>query len=344
MIRLGVLDQSPVPHGSNAATALADTVALAVETERLGYGRYWLAEHHNTDSLAGTSPEVLAASVAGATSRIRVGSGGVMLSHYSPFRVAEVFRTLDALYPGRIDLGVGRAAGTDAATEAALRYSGEAQPEEYFARRLIDLVGFLGRGFKATSRFAGVRAMPDAGVRALPDGRIGGGPELWMLASSGHGGSNAASLGLPLCFAHFITPRWSGQVVSEYRRRFSPSSVSDAPRAMLAVGVMCAPTDDEARHLAASAELWRMHPEGQERGPLLDPDTASQAMAQWSELERDLAAQHRQGVLVGDPERVTSGLAELAESHQVDELLIVTVSHDPEARRRSYRLLAEQLW
>lgn len=331
-----MLDQSPVPFGCTPAEALAQTVALAVEVERLGYGRYWLAEHHNTASLAGSSPEVVAAVVAAATTSIRVGSGGVMLTHYSPFRVAEVFRTLAALFPGRIDLGVGRAAGTDAPTEEALRYHGEAAPEEYFARRVLDLVTFLGQGFKPSHRFGGVRAMPEPSGAATA-------PALWLLASSGHGGSTAASLGLPLCFAHFITPLWSGQVVAQYRSRFAPSVALAEPRVSLAVSVVCAESDAEARRLAVSGEVWRLRPEGATRGPLLDPEAAAAEAATWTDLERDLAAQHRTRVLVGAPDRVAGRLVELAGEHDVEELLVVTVCHDPAARLTSYRLLATEL-
>jgi len=336
VIRLGVLDQSPVPAGTDPAQALADTVALAVEVEQLGYSRFWLAEHHNTASLAGTSPEVTATAVAAATTSMRVGAGGVMLSHYSPFRVAEVFRTLAALFPGRIDLGIGRAPGTDTPAEDALRYTAEPQPEELFARRVLDLVRFLGEGFKPGHPFGGVRAMPEPSPTAP-------GPELWMLASSGHSGATAASLGLPLCFAHFITPTWSSRVVAEYRQRFSPSPTLGKSRASMAVGVVCAASDDEARRLALSGEVWRLRPEGSARGPLLSPEAAAAEAEGWSELDRERAAQQRAGVVVGSPDRVKDRLEALAEEHAVDELLVVTVCSDPVARTTSYRLIAAAL-
>lgn len=334
VIRLGVLDQSPVPNGTSPAQALGDTVALAVQAELLGYSRFWLAEHHNTASVAGTCPEVMTAAVAAATTTIRVGAGGVMLSHYSPFKVAESFRTLAALFPGRIDLGVGRAAGTDSATEGALRYQGDAPVEEYFARRVIDLAQFLGKGFKETHPFGSVQAMP------VPT-RADEAPQLWLLASSGHSGATAASLGMSLCFAHFITPMWSMQVVAEYRRRFSPSADLDQARASLAVAVVCADTDAEAQRLAVSGEVWRLRPEGAERGPLLDPDEAAAVARKWSELDRQRAAQHRAAAIVGGPDTVTPALTMLIEQHQVEDVLVVTVCHDPAARLRSYQLLAE---
>ena len=257
-LALSVLDQCPVPAGSTAAEAVAESLALAETVERLGYRRYWAAEHHNTASLAGVSPEVMVAAVAARTNTIRVGSGGVLLPHYSPLKVAENFLLLDALHPGRIDLGVGRAAGTDPVTEAALQYRPGGLGDEHFGQRLLDLLGFLDGALEDDHPFADATAYPRATV----------GPEVWMLGSSSNGAGAAAYLGLPFTFGHFITAELGPQIVRSYRKGFQPSSRLSEPRASIAVAVLCAGTDAEADRLATSAAVWRSRPEGAERRPL----------------------------------------------------------------------------
>ena len=327
MVSLSVLDQSPVPQGTSAAQALQATVELARTAEALGYRRYWLAEHHNTPSLAGTSPEVLVAVVAAETSTIRVGAAGVLLPYYSPLKVAENFRTLHSLFPGRIDLGVGRAAGTDGATEAALLASGGASGEERFAEHLADLCDLVtGHGF-TDEAFAEVRAMPQGP----------GAPEVWLLGSSSYSSAAAAYLGLSFAFAHFITPAWGPQIVASYRRGFRPGLVP-APNVVVAVAAQCADTDEEARRQASTADLWHLGPEGAGRPPILPPDAV--AAHEWTELERARAAQRRAKLFVGTPDRVGADLLAVAREFEVDELAVVTVCHDPCARRRSYELLA----
>ena len=330
-LTVSVLDQAPIPDGSTAAQALRETLALAQATEALGYRRYWVAEHHGTRSLAATAPEVLIGAVASSTSTIRVGSGGVLLSHYSPLKVAETFRTLSALHPGRIDLGVGRTPGADPVTEAALQYLPGVPGDERYVDKVVDLLGFLHDRLEPGHPFERVRAMPD-GVPA---------PPLWMLGSSSHSGAVAAYLGQPFAFAHFITPAFGPQVVEAYRKGFEPSATVSAPQALVAVGVLCAETDAEAQRLARSAEVWGLRPEGTDRGPLLSPEVA--AARTLTELEQTKVAQSRAARVVGDPPRVRDGLAALAESYGVDELMLVTVCHDPGARRRSYELVAEAL-
>lgn len=324
-----VLDQSPVPEGSTASDALHQTLDLARATEALGYRRYWVAEHHGTRSLAATAPEILVGAVAGATSTIRVGSGGVLLSHYSPLKVAEVFRTLAALHPGRIDLGVGRHPGADPITEAALQYLPGAPGDERYVDKVVDLIGFLHDRLDPGHPFERVRAMPDG----VPP------PQLWMLGSSSHSGAVAAYLGQPFAFAHFITAAFGQQVVAAYRRGFQPSDAVPAPETLVAVAVMCADTDAEAARLARSAEVWRLRPEGVERGPLPSPEDA--AARSLTDLEEAKMAQSAAATVVGGPERVHAELTALAESYGVDELVVVTVCHDPAARIRSYELLAE---
>ncbi len=326
---LSVLDQSPVADGSTAAGALRETLALARSAEALGYRRYWVAEHHGTRSLAATAPEVLVGAVAAATSTIRVGSGGVLLSHYSPLKVAETFRTLSALYPGRIDLGVGRTPGADPVTEAALQYLPGVPGDERYVDKVVDLLGFLHDSMEAGHPFERVRAMPD-GVVA---------PRLWMLGSSSHSGAVAAYLGQPFAFAHFITSAFGPQVMAAYRRGFQPSPDVAVPEALLAVAVMCAGTDAEAERLARSAEVWRLRPEGADRGPLLSPEDA--AARPLTDLEEAKAAQSRVATVVGGPARVRRELLSIADDFGVEELLVVTVCHDPAARLRSYELLAD---
>ncbi len=329
-LALSVLDQVPVPEGATAAEAIGRTLDLARAAERLGCRRYWLAEHHNTASLAGTAPEVLVGAVAAATREIRVGAGGVLLPYYSPLKVAEAFRTLHALYPGRIDLGVGRAAGTDPVAESALLASAGAPGDDHFAEEVADLVGLLHGDLDADH--------PWTGVAAVPGGP--GAPEVWLLGSSSHGSALAAALGLPFCFAHFITPSHGPQLVADYRQRFRPARRA-APLATVAVAVMCADTDAEARRQAATADLWRLGPEGRDRAPIVSAETAAAYRA--TELQQVKAAQARAKVVVGDPERVAGRLVALAAGFGVTELVVVTVCHDPAARVRSYELVVEAL-
>jgi luciferase family oxidoreductase group 1 len=323
-----VLDQCPVPAGTTPAQALADSIALAGAVEQLGYRRYWVAEHHNTLSLASASPEVVVAAVAARTHAIRVGSGGVLLPHYSPLKVAETFRLLEALYPGRVDLGVGRAAGTDPVTEAALQYRPGALGDEHFAQKVEDLLGFLDGSLDPTHPYAGVRAVP-AGT---------GGPDVWVLGSSSQGAACAAYLGLPFAFAHFISARFAPQVLYGYRKGFKPSPRLEQPKALVAVTVICADTEAEAHRLATSVAVWRLRPEGPERRPLLPPEEAVEGL---SPVEQSLAAQRREEMVVGDREQVATALQGLADSLEVDEVMVLTVCHDPKARVRSYELLAE---
>ena len=328
-LALSVLDQCPVPAGSTGADTLRHTLDLARAADALGYRRYWLAEHHNTASLAATAPEILVGAVAAATSRIRVGSGGVMLSHYSPLKVAETFRTLAALHPGRVDLGVGRTAGADPVTEAALQYLPGVPGDERYDEKVVDLVGFLRGSLDAGHPFEAVRAMPDGAAA----------PEVWLLGSSSHSGAVAAYLGLPFAFAHFITSAFGPQVMAAYRRGFQPSQAGGSPQAAVAVSVICAETNAEADRLARSVDVWRLRPEGAERGPLLSPEDA--AARELTVVEREQVAQGRAAMVVGGPERVRRGLCDLAAAFGVDELLVVTICHDPSARLRSYELLAE---
>jgi luciferase family oxidoreductase group 1 len=230
-LRLGVLDQSPVPEGSTAPEALKNTIELAQHADRLGYTRYWLAEHHNHPGLAGPAPEVLIAAVAAATERIRVGSGGVMLPHYAPLKVAEQFKVLEALHPGRIDLGLGRAPGSDPITAMAL--NPHQRPDE-FPNQVQDLIGWLEDRIDPAHPLARVRATPDPGIA----------PEVWLLGSSGYGGAVAAVFGRPFSFAHFINPHAGPDAVASYRESFKPDGDGrDRPQVNVCVIALCAETD-----------------------------------------------------------------------------------------------------
>src|SRR5213592_1780771 len=241
MLSLGVLDQSPVRSGGNVADALHETLDLAELCDRLGYRRYWLAEHHSTPGLAGSSPEVLIGQVAARTSRIRVGSGGVMLQHYSSLKVAESFRVLETLHPGRIDLGIGRAPGSDQLTARALASGGVVGVDD-FVGKVADLLGFLHGDLPPQHPFGGVLAMP-TGPTA---------PEVWLLGSSDQSAAIAAHFGTGFSFAHFIIPRGGAPVVRAYQRAFRPSAYLAEPRASVGVFVVCADTEAAALRLAKS--------------------------------------------------------------------------------------------
>jgi luciferase family oxidoreductase group 1 len=332
-VRLGVLDQSPVSEGSDGATALRGTVELARLTDRLGYGRYWVAEHHGGPLLAGASPEALIPAIASATARMRVGSGGVMLPHYSPLKVAETFSILAGLFPGRIDLGIGRAAGTDPTTTYALqRDRREASPDD-FPQQLAELAAYLRDEMPPDHPFARHAALP--GLPQLP--------ELWMLGSSMQSALWAAELGLPYAFADFISAV-GAPYAAEYRERFAPSPDHAEPYTLVAVSAICAETDEEATHLASSVTMaMRMLRRGRPM-PLPPPERA----AQWLEEER--AARPRgprpvgrpraRRMVVGSPETVKAGLEEVAAEYGAQEVMVVTITHSPEARRHSYELIA----
>ena len=243
---LGVLDQSPIRSGGTATEAIQETLVLAEHADRLGYSRYWLAEHHSSGGLAGAAPEVLMGQVAARTSRIRVGSGGVMLSHYSPLKVAENFRVLEALFPGRIDLGIGRAPGSDQRTARALRHGPGAVPLEHFPQQLADLIGFLHDELPSGHPFGGVRAMP-AGPTA---------PPIWMLGSSGDGAALAAHFGTAFSYAHFINAVGGVDAMRAYRESVPAVATSGVAQASVAVFALCAETEEAAERLARCRDLF----------------------------------------------------------------------------------------
>ncbi len=329
MVTLSVLDQSPIRQGGTAADAIRETLALAEAVDRLGYRRYWLAEHHNSGGLASASPEVLIPQVAARTRNIRVGSGGVMLSHYSPLKVAETFRTIEALYPGRIDLGIGRAPGSDRRTAAALAHGPGMLSVEHFPEQLADLEAFLTDGFPADHPFHGIRAMPD----------VAGTPELWLLGSTTVGADLAARFGWGFSFAHFISPDGGNDVIRDYRRTFCPSPVCAEPRASIGVSVTCAETDDEAERLSWSRWCWRVQSNHGRRGGVPTVDEAINYP--YTVSDRVYLEYMRDRSIYGSPARVKERLLALGEIYGVDEFVVVTITHDFSARLRSYELLAD---
>jgi luciferase family oxidoreductase group 1 len=329
VLTLSVLDQSPVRSGSTPAEALAETLALAEAVERLGYHRYWLAEHHSSSGLAGSSPEILIGQVAARTSRLRVGSGGVMLSHYSPLKVAENFRLLETLFPGRIDLGIGRAPGSDQLTARALTHGPGALGIEYFPNQISDLLGFVHNRLEPTHPFHGVRAMP-VGETA---------PEIWLLGSSAESAALAAHFGTAFSFAQFINGRGGERVMEFFRRSFRPSDRQAAPVGSVGAFVICADTESEARRLAKSRQLFIARLYSGEPGPY--PTVAEAEAHSFSPYELSVVSEAENRTVYGAPEQVRDRLVALTEQFGVREVVVVTITEDYASRLHSYELLAD---
>lgn len=332
-MRLSVLDQSPVRSDGTAADAVAETIALAKACERLGYHRYWLAEHHNTKSFAGSAPEVLIARVAAETKTIRVGSGGVMLTHYSPLKVAEQFRMLEILSPGRIDLGLGRAPGTDQRTAQALQAGPQGWGIDAFPSQVHLLRQFLddaaGQSLPDDHPYRGIHASPMGPTR----------PEMWLLGSGIHSAVYAGELGLPFAHAHFISAEGSEEAVENYRHRFRPSSWCERPRVAMGVAALAAETEEEARRLAASRNLWVVRLlTGR---PIAFPPPEEALDYPYTDQEKALLENIEARSTVGTPDVVKKKLTALAERHGAEELVIVTITYDAKSRTRSYELLAD---
>jgi luciferase family oxidoreductase group 1 len=329
-VRLSVIDQSPVPAGFTPADALQNTIELARLADRLGYERYWIAEHHAIDALASPAPEIMIARVGAETSGIRVGSGGVMLPHYSPLKVAETFRVLHALYPGRVDLGIGRAPGGTPLESYALRRDRNQPETDDFPQQLAELRGFLFHRFKSMHPFSRIRLSPD-----MP-----GAPEIWLLGSSMWSASAAAQLGLPYAFAHFINQQSTRMALEYYRDHFKASEELEAPRAILALGAICADTEAEALRLLGSARLFSARIRRGEIGTIPTPEEAIAELGPARE-PRIAGDGEWPRYIAGEPEQVRSQLLDMASVLHADELMIVTITHDHRARMRSYELLAQ---
>lgn len=326
---LSILDQSPIISGHTPARAVAETIKLAQAADALGFHRYWLAEHHALAALADPCPEILLTRVASVTERIRVGTGGVLLPYYSALKVAEVFRMLEALFPGRIDLGLGRAPGGDMLTAQALS-NGQYSAADHFAEQVQDLVGFLDDALPSGHAFERVKAMP-AGAAAAP---------VWLLGSSDYSGALAAKLGLRFAFAHFISTQGGDAVTRAYKARFQPSRREAAPHALVCVFVICAETTVEAEKLAACVDLRRLHMAQGLNTPI---PTLEEAQAQrYSEQEFAYIRSQRARAVIGDPRQVRERLLQLHEQFNADELMLLTITGDYASRLRSYELLARE--
>ncbi len=324
---LSVLDQSPISEGSTGSQALHQTIELATLVERLGYHRYWVSEHHGGPMLAGPSPEALIGPIASATCHIRVGSGGVMLPHYSPFKVAESFSLLAGLYPERVDLGIGRASGTDPMTAHALqRDRSKAMPDD-FPQQLAELLAYLEDRLPPNHPFARLsKALP-----GLPEK-----PEPWLLGSSPQSAMWAAETGLPYSFADFINPK-GAEIAQLYRDRFVDSERLIAPQLSVATWALAADTEEEARALSSSSQMAMRELRA---GRLIAVPRVEKAM-RYLERQGENGAGRGRRLILGTGEQVRTGLEDLAGAYGADEVIVVTITHDPEARRRSYELIAD---
>jgi luciferase family oxidoreductase group 1 len=329
-LRLSILDQSPIAEGQTGSEALANTLDLARLADALGYHRYWVSEHHGGPMLAGPSPEVLVGPIATLTKGIRVGSGGVMLPHYSPFKVAESFSLLSGLFPGRIDLAVGRAAGTDPLTTFALQRDRRQAAPDDFPEQLGELLAYLEDRMPPEHPFSRLAAS----LPGLPYA-----PEPWLLGSSEQSGLWAAELGLPYAFADFITPA-GAPIAGLYQSRFIDSMRLASPVQAVAVWAVCAETAEEAEYLSSSAVMLHTL---LLRGELISvptPERATRFLAADPRAGHG-STQRRRRMVLGDAATVREGLEQIAADYGAQEVIVVTITHDHAKRRRSYEMLAD---
>ena len=330
---LSVVDQSPMREGSTAGTALRETIDLAVAVESLGYHRYWVAEHHSIPNFAGTSPEMLIGQIAAQTETIRVGSGGVMLSHYSSLKVAENFSLLNSLYPGRIDLGIGRAPGSDQVTASALAYPSHPKEIRYFPQQIHDLLGFLSNTLEDDHPFSSIQISPSISETS---------PAVWLLGSRYDSAMMAAQMGLPFAYAHFFGSgsQEGPAIVEGYRRNFQPSDNLSEPLVNVGIHVLCADTEKEALKLASSRNLARLKSiTGRAQGI---PSVEDALNFSYRTDELAFMEQYSRNCVDGDPQQVKQGLHDLAERYQTSDLSIVTICYAYEDRLRSYQLIAKE--
>ncbi len=329
-MRLSVLDQSIAVAGRPHEESIRNTVALARHCEALGYERFWVSEHHNHPTIVGTAPEIIMAAIAATTERIRIGSAGIMLPHYSPFKVAEVFRVLDALAPGRIDMGLGRAPGSDGRTAFALNPMANERPE-HFPADVRDLIAWV-------HNEPLVDRHPFAAVQAFPQGPTA--PEIWILGSSDYGAQVAALFGLPYCYAWFFSDGAGGErAIDLYKRTYRPSARHPTPHSGLCVWALAAPTMEEAQYHLTSRVLSRINRDLGLLGPLISPEEAAKELAGH---DQERIAKFRRNTFAGTGPEVMARIVELKERVGVDEMAIVTWTHDEDVRRQSYEELAKQ--
>jgi luciferase family oxidoreductase group 1 len=329
-VPLSVLDLAPVSSGSTAAVALRNSLDLARHAERVGYFRYWVAEHHNMPGIASSAPAVLIGHIADATDTIRVGSGGVMLPNHSPLVVAEQFGMLEAFHPGRIDLGIGRAPGTDALTASVLRNTPELSADD-FPRDFMQLMAFFTGDFPPEHPYSRITAVPARGYA----------PAVWLLGSSDYSAQVAAYFGLPFAFAHHFSPDNTLPALASYRQTFRPSKTLQQPHALVAAAVVCAESDERARWLALPGALSFLRLRSGQPGLLPTPEEA--AAYPYSDVEQAFVDSRQRHQIIGSPESVTRGLSALLQETQADELMLTTIVHDHADRLRSYELVASEV-
>ncbi|MCM3727768.1 LLM class flavin-dependent oxidoreductase [Neobacillus cucumis] len=329
-MKLSVLDQSVICKGESASTALQKTVKLAQITEELGYTRFWVSEHHNTNGMAGSSPEVLISHIASNTRKIRVGSGGVLLPQYAPYKIAENFKVLEALFPNRIDVGIGRSPGGSATTRLALT-DGLRKSLNEFPRQVKDLQGFLQNHLPLDHPFHDVQAFPDtAGL-----------PELWLLGITHRGARLAAENGTAFTYGHFITPVNGERAIDYYYQHFQPSAALAEPKANVCVFVVCASTQEKAEELALSQDLWLL---AVEKG--IDTKIPSVKEAKGTSLtydQRTKIQENRKRMIIGTPQKVKSEIFRLSEKYRTEEFIIISNIYNFEDKIEIYRLLAESI-
>tara|TARA_B100001778_G_scaffold90266_1_gene73585 strand:+ start:930 stop:1916 length:987 start_codon:yes stop_codon:yes gene_type:complete len=321
-MKISAVDQSPIFSNSNADDAIKETRELAKYCDSLGLNRFWLAEHHGSSSFAGCSPEILIPSLASQTESIRVGSGGVMLMHYSPYKVAENFRLLESLFPDRIDLGLGRAPGSDAYQAGALAYGSKTTGPEFFTTKMNDLKSFLEGSVSSTQSFESVNVTPGLGEI----------PEVWLLVSSRQGAEYAAHFGLPMSLAYFIDPSCA-DLADVYRDNFQPSIFTKEPRVSLGVFSICADTDKEAEELSLSAAAWRQN---SQKGIFGSFPTLREAK---ESINGDLAENNDNRTFVGSSQSIRQKIQPLLDKVKPEELKIITICEPFSARVRSYDLI-----
>jgi luciferase family oxidoreductase group 1 len=329
-MRLSVLDQSPVISGQGARRAIEATLELARRAEELGYYRYWLAEHHAIAALADPCPEILLARLGAETKRMRIGTGGILLPYYSAFRTAESFRMLEAMYPGRVDLGVGRAPGGDARTAQAVN-GGRFPDSDRFPEQVWELVSHLEGTLPAEHPFKRVRVQPEVDTA----------PPVWLLGSSDFSGALAAQLGLSFAFAHFINPSGGEMVTRSYRQGFQKQGRLENPQVIVCTFAICGESDEEAERLAASIDLRRLHMALNLDTPV--PTLEEAARHRYSQEERRYVMSQRARAVIGGREHCREQILALAERYAADEVMVLTITGDQASRLRSYQLLAESL-
>lgn len=328
-MKLSILDQSPVPVGLTPQEALQQSITLIQHAEKLGYYRYWVAEHHNMKGVASSSPEVLIAHLAAQTRHIRIGSGGVLLPHYSPFKVAENFHVLSNLAPDRVDLGIGRAPGGERLSTLALN-QGQRKSIEGFPDQVKEVMTYLTDKLPDDHPYPGVHATP------LPPTP----PEMWLLGSSDGSAGFAADLGTAFSFAHFINPHGGPQVAQMYRERFRPSPLWKQPQTNVCIFAVCADTDEEAEYHAATLLLWMLQIEAGNARGIPTPKEAEQfSPTSWEKYRME---ENRRRVIIGNPQKVKDAILTYAQAYRTQEVMLITNIHDFQARLKSYELIAKE--